>query len=443
VAVRRRGARGAAVSAVLLLGSGLVAGCGALPGQVEGSARTAGSGVPAPSAAVPPAASTSAASSAATLPGGGAPAVATGGSAPAATLQSAFEQVRSGVVRFEVSGCSGSATGSGFELAPDLVATAAHVVTGGQVVEVVQGTTATAGVVVGIDPGADVALVRTATPLTGHRFTFSPSSPRVGDQVAAIGFPEGDPLSFNTGTVNGLGRKAVIDGIPRHDLLEIDAATTHGSSGGPVIREDGSVVGLVDAGPDGEPGRRLAVSSGTAAPLVAGWRQAPQPVDPGDCSTAVDLDGNPVPPDRWPTAPAQQALGTLSIYFAAVNGGDFPTALAQLVHQPSLSSFTAGTTSTQDSGFDVRDVQDRGDRVVVWLEFTSHQDPGRGPADRPQETCTDWSLDYVLARHAGLELIEGTQPHAGPASAPCADPSAASSAASSAPASAPASGGGD
>jgi S1-C subfamily serine protease len=331
--------------------------------------------------------------------------------------------VQSGVVRFEVSSCSGAATGSGFELAPDLVVTAAHVVTDGQVVEVVQGTTATAGVVVGLDAGADVALVRTAAPLTGHRFTFSPTSPRVGDQVAAIGFPEGDPLSFNTGTVNGLGRKAVIEGIPRHDLLEMDAATTHGSSGGPVIREDGSVVGIVDAAPDGEPGRRLAVSSATASTLVEGWRQTPQPVEPGGCSTAVDPDGNPLPPGLEPTAPAQQSLATLRIYFTAVNGGDFPTALAQLVHQPPLASFTAGTTSTQDADFTVRDVQDRGDRVVVWLTFTSHQDPGRGPAGRPQETCTDWSLDYVMAQHDGLWLVDATQPHAGPPSAPCANPS--------------------
>jgi hypothetical protein len=274
-----------------------------------------------------------------------------------------------------------------------------------------------------VDPGADVALVRTTTPLTGHRFTFAAASPRVGDQVAAIGFPAGDPLSFNTGTVNGLGRKAVIEGIPRHDLLEMDAATTHGSSGGPVIREDGSVVGIVDAGPDGEPGRRLAVSSATASPLVDRWRQSPQPVGPGNCSTAVDPDGNPVPRDLWPTAPARQSLATLWIYFAAVNGGDFPTALAQLVHQPSLTAFTAGTTSTQDSDFTVADVQDRGDRVVVWLVFTSHQDPGRGPSARPQETCTDWSLDYVMAQHHGLWLVDATHPHAGVPSAPCAGPS--------------------
>jgi S1-C subfamily serine protease len=412
--------RTAALSATLAAGAVLVAGCGPLGGDVSGSGS--------PGAAPPTAASSPAAPATAGTGTGAAtgpptvPAATPAAGTPAATLQSAFERVKSGVVRLEVAGCTGSATGSGFELAPDLVVTAAHVVTGGQVVEVVQGTTATAGVVVGLDQGADVALVRTETSLTGHRFTFAPGTPRVGDEVAAIGFPEGDPLSYNTGTVNGLGRKAVVDGIPRHDLVEVDAATTHGSSGGPLIRQDGSVVGIVDAGPDGEPGRRLAVSAPTAAALVAGWTQAPQPVTPGDCSTVADPDGDRLPPELWPTTPDEQSLATLSIYFKAINGGDFPTALAQLVDKPSLESFTAGTTSTQDSDFAVRDVQDHGDRVVVWLTFTSHQDPGRGPAGRPQETCTDWSLDYVTAWSNGLWLVKSTQPHAGAASAPCGSP---------------------
>lgn len=67
---------------------------------------------------------------------------------------------------------------------------------------VIQGTTSTAGRVIGIDPSTDVALVQTATPLTGYQFHFG-DAPKVGDAVAAIGFPEGDPLSYNTGTITG------------------------------------------------------------------------------------------------------------------------------------------------------------------------------------------------------------------------------------------------
>ncbi|OMQ16341.1 hypothetical protein A7K94_0203195 [Modestobacter sp. VKM Ac-2676] len=336
------------------------------------------------------------------------------------TLQSAYDTVRSGVVRLEVAGCGAAAIGSGFALSDDLVATAAHVVEGGQVIRVIQGTTATAGQVIGIDRGADVALVRTTVPLSGHVFRLAPGSPEVGDEIAALGFPEGQPLSFNTGTVNGLERKAVIEGIPRHDLVEIDAATTHGNSGGPVIRADGQVVGIVDAGPDGEPGRRLAVSIATARPLIDAWSAAPEPGVLPSCTAELDPDGVPLFPAHAPTSDEMQAITTLDVYFRAINLGDFPTAAAQLVDTPDVATFRAGVASSQDVGIRYRSVVSEGDALVVWVTFTSHQDQGRGPAERPEETCTDWSLDYVMTADNGLWLIADTRPHDGAGSAPCA-----------------------
>lgn len=338
----------------------------------------------------------------------------------AAGLQQSFRTVRSGVVRFEVSGCDTSSIGSGFAISPTLVVTAAHVVNNGSVIRMVQGTTAVAGTVVGINSSTDVALVRAAAPLSGATLRFATGTPQIGDRVAAIGFPEGDPLSFNEGTVNGLDRKAIIDGIQRHSMIEMDAATTHGSSGGPVINAAGAVVGLVDAGPDGQPGRRLAVSSGVAAPLVADWQAHPAPVPPPECASATGPDGQPVPGSASPTAANQQALATLAVYFRAVNNGDFSTAFAQLLHGGDLATFTRGVTSSQDSDFIVDALGSAGSAPTVSLSFTSHQDPGRGPAGRPQETCTRWSLDYGFARSNGLWLISSTtaQP-GGPASRPC------------------------
>ncbi|HEV7211436.1 MAG TPA: serine protease [Blastococcus sp.] len=342
-------------------------------------------------------------------------------STPPAMLQQSFEKVRSGVVRFEVADCGSTWQGSGFQLSPDLVVTVAHVVDQGQVVRVIEGTTSTAGTVIGLDQGTDVALVRTAVPLHGQALTFADSAPRVGDQVAALGFPRGEPLGFNPGTVNGLGRKADIDGYLRHDLLEMDAATNPGSSGGPVIRADGAVVGLVDAGPQGgDQGERLAVSSATARPLVQGWSAAPQPAPPGDCTGAVYPDGTPVPPEVFPTREGMQVVTTLSVYFDAINGGDFPTALAQLVHPGSLEAFSTDVASSFDDHIRYQELQTEGPTRVVWVTFTSHQDPGKGPAERPQETCTEWSLDYVMAPANGLWLIDATRPHDGAAPAPCA-----------------------
>jgi len=396
----------------------LVAGCSP-SGSPSSAGTTPPPAVPAPSTSAP---STSSADG---LPvATSAPTSST--STPPATLQQAFERVRSGVVRFQVADCGRTWQGSGFQLSPDLVVTVAHVVDQGQVIRVIEGTTSTAGTVIGLDQGTDVALVRTAVPLHGQALTFAGSAPRVGDQVAALGFPRGEPLGFNPGTINGLGRKADIGGLLRHDLLEMDAATNPGSSGGPVIRADGAVVGLVDAGPNpagpnaGDQGERLAVSSGTAQPLVQGWSVDPQPAPTGDCTGAVYPDGSPVPPEVFPSREEMQAVITLSVYFDAINGGDFPTALAQLVHPGSLDAFSTAVASSLDDNIHYQGVQIEGPTRVVWVTFTSHQDPGKGPAGRPQETCTDWSLDYVMAPANGLWLIDATRPHDGAAAAPCA-----------------------
>lgn len=371
--------------------------------------------------AAPPA---SASSSSATSSSSGAPSSSSAAttSTPPPTLQSAFDRVQSGVVRLEVVSCSEAVVGSGFELSPGLIATAAHVVQDGQLIRVVQGTTATAGRVVGLDSGTDVALIQTATPLGGYTFSFATSAPRVGDQIAAIGFPEGDPLSFNSGSVNGLGRKALIDGIARHDLLEMDADTNPGDSGGPVIRADGSVVGIVDAGPEDEPGRRFAVSSATASPLINQWTDQPEPTSPTACASVIDLNYASVPATSVSPLPAdvtRNVLATLGVYFRAIDSGDFPTALAELAHPQSLATFTAGVTSSYDYDIHLQSLQQTDGEATAWLTLASQQDAGQGPTDRPQETCTDWSLDYVMVPTNGLWLIDTTRPHAGAGSAPC------------------------
>jgi hypothetical protein len=51
-----------------------------------------------------------------------------------------------------------------------------------------------------------------------------------------------------------------------------------------------------------------------------------------------------------------------------------------------------------DFGFTVQEAWSDG-RAHVWLEFTSIQDPSLGP--EPGESCTRWSLDYVLDEQAG------------------------------------------
>ena len=206
----------------------------------------------------------------------------------------------------------------------------------------------------------------------------------------------------------------------RYGLFEYDAATHPGSSGGPVLRADGTVVGFVDAGP-AEPtqGRRFAVAGGTASALVSLWRAHAAPVPATRCAAVRDPAGKEVrgvdPSDK-----VQQAFATLGSYFAAINSGDFPTAAAQLARPGPFDAFVEGVRSTSDSGFAVQDVTVTDRSVTVWLDFVSRQEAGRGPKERPGETCTAWSLDYVLVPARGLWLIDRVGPHPGvPPNAPC------------------------
>ena len=72
---------------------------------------------------------------------------------------------------------------------------------------------------------------------------------QLGEAVAVLGYPQNE-LAVNlpvvtTGVVAGGGQQF---GVP---YVVLDAATTSGSSGGPVVNGDGEVVGMVTAGLDG------------------------------------------------------------------------------------------------------------------------------------------------------------------------------------------------
>uniref|UniRef100_UPI0032B2186F S1C family serine protease n=1 Tax=uncultured Aquincola sp. TaxID=886556 RepID=UPI0032B2186F len=72
---------------------------------------------------------------------------------------------------------------------------------------------------------------------------------RPGDRVTAVGFPFGIGPSVSHGVVSGLKRefrspegKQVLT-----NLIQFDAAANPGNSGGPLVTDDGEVVGIVTA----------------------------------------------------------------------------------------------------------------------------------------------------------------------------------------------------
>ncbi|MCF7928375.1 MAG: trypsin-like peptidase domain-containing protein [Spirochaetales bacterium] len=98
--------------------------------------------------------------------------------------------------------------------------------------------------VVSYDEVFDIALLKVEkTP----QYTFSfpePVEPEIGEQIFAIGSPVGLENTITSGIVSAVNRRFLQLG----DALQVDVPVNPGNSGGPVINQDGRLVGIVFAG---------------------------------------------------------------------------------------------------------------------------------------------------------------------------------------------------
>ena len=236
---------------------------------------------------------------------------------PTSTAQSfahLYRDVSSGVVRIQATTCDGGGVATGFLIAPNLVATVAHVFNQSAALNLTVGENGTggttSGVVVGIEPSADVALVRLDRSIQGHVFTLAASAPSVGQEVAAIGFPVGDPMTFTRGTVSGLSGTITIESVMRTGMIETDAAINPGNSGGPLLRTDGQVLGLVDAINLDARGIAYAVAPDIAHPLLQSWVGSTTSAVTAPCTNPMGPQGQDLTP-TLPGAPdaTTQAVG--------------------------------------------------------------------------------------------------------------------------------------
>jgi len=147
----------------------------------------------------------------------------------------------------------GGGLGTGVVVQEDgTILTNLHVVVGVNRLEVVfaDGTRSPAEVVA-IRPEMDLAVIR-ATLLPDDLIPATLRSTRdlhLGDRVVAVGFPFGIGPSLSAGVVSGLGREYRNPEGQRvlTNLIQFDAAANPGNSGGPLVTEDGYVVGIVTA----------------------------------------------------------------------------------------------------------------------------------------------------------------------------------------------------
>jgi S1-C subfamily serine protease len=225
-------------------------------------------------------------------------------------LADVVASVRSGIVRIETETCDETAVGTGFLVGPRLVATVAHVIDGALSITLKRnGQTAGSATVIGTDASRDLALLRTTVPMDGHVFTLARRPPRLGADVAAIGFPLDLPLTVTRGTISGAGRTVKIDGINRRGLIQTDAAVNPGNSGGPLVSiKNGEVVGLMDLKNVEASGIGFAVSAHDADPLLEAWKTAPKPVAAAACTSDSGETASVTPAPARQPAPAVPSL---------------------------------------------------------------------------------------------------------------------------------------
>lgn len=165
---------------------------------------------------------------------------------PELAATSVLRRAQEITVRIRTLGCDRLGLGSGFVLPGDLVVTNRHVVEQPREVTVNtwDGRSLSADVS-GIAIDSDLAILRLAdvADLPVAEVRDEPVEP--GEPIIVVGYPGGGPATVSTGEVLSLVEGELLD--EPADVIRVDAEIRQGNSGGPLLDEQGRVVGVVFA----------------------------------------------------------------------------------------------------------------------------------------------------------------------------------------------------
>jgi putative serine protease PepD len=168
---------------------------------------------------------------------------------PSLSARDIYRRAADSVAYITAGGTQGSATGTGFVVdANGLIVTNEHVVDGSSDITVKLGDgKAQRAEVVGQDKSTDLALLKIDTggaKLTPLKLADS-SKVQIGDATFAIGNPFGLEDTLTTGVVSATERRiSAPDGFSIDGVLQTDAALNPGNSGGPLLDDQGEVIGV-------------------------------------------------------------------------------------------------------------------------------------------------------------------------------------------------------
>lgn len=337
--------------------------------------------------------------------------------------------VRDGVVFIESVGCGyAGGTGSGALLSETTVLTAAHMVEGSSQIRLLVGNQTATAEILGINVYADLALLKTNTPLRGYNFPLAEDLPALGSSLSVLGFPLSEDfdafagsdgeLQITDGTVNKLNQTRSIGSEEysreTKNLMLTSALTNPGNSGGPVINEEGQLIGIHVAGSRYEPGinvkpQGIAVQSIRASQAVLEWTARTAELPLQECNESGDV--TKLSPTILSTHDQAAGIGeSFRQYAQAITAGEYDSAFTMFsknmvkTNTKNAAEWSAGLTSSKWVDLTIEDVESSnggGDLLQATVSFTTHQNADDGPAGLDDPTCTLWKLNYSMLWDAG------------------------------------------
>jgi len=201
------------------------------------------------------------------------------------TASEIYQRDSSGVVSIKAITAEGGDSGTGIVVnEKGLILTNEHVVAGASSLTVAPGkepSNSRGAKVVAEEANKDLALVQVEPSGLGLKALqlVSAKNVQVGDSVYAIGNPYGLDETLTRGIVSALNREiSAPDGAKITGALQTDAALNPGNSGGPLLDEQGEVIGVnsqiaseaarVSGSQPGSTGVGFAISSDTVAQAI-------------------------------------------------------------------------------------------------------------------------------------------------------------------------------
>lgn len=194
------------------------------------------------------------------------------------------DDIRAAAAHVSGTACGQFSEGSGFMVEPGLVLTNAHVVAGVEQIAVSAANGAPeTGVLVGFDPGRDIAAV-SVSDLATSPVALAPVGARAADVGDAATVDRDDGLEFVPFEVArrilATGRDFYAEETEGRRVLEIRSPLAAGDSGAALVNADGEVVGMVFAVARGRPDQGYALDSSEIAEFLAEIDRAPLPTPP-------------------------------------------------------------------------------------------------------------------------------------------------------------------